>query len=402
MKIIQACFIAALIAICLAACSETGVDSIQREDLFTLDIGPMEDQIALYDLEGDKGIRRAELAMRDGFFFITDSNGGKVVRYNSYGDLLFMVYNDETSSHPVSLKPRAADGEQLTRWALTYPLRSPGKISVDSRKHIYVEEQLPLERQSFDAENKALLDSVILHFDADGQFIEYLGRGGKGGGPFPHVAGLYASIHDDVAVVCRLPSGWNIYWYSDRGEQLFLVQIRDDAIPRPPDWPDFSASVDTIVAAPDVRKLYMKVDYYRDVFDESTNIRTSTEPVSSLIWILDIERGLYESHVEVPFYEYRFSENDRTVHMRLLYSMMGLVRGGVILLYFPIESGYAVLRMDSSGHGQRRGLIKVDPAELRYNDFYLSPEGILSALLAEDWKIKVAWWRMDKFMRDMQ
>jgi hypothetical protein len=311
-----------------------------------------------------------------------------------------MIYNDETSPEPVSLKTDVENGAQVTRWAHTYPLRSTGKIAVDSRKHIYAEERLPAERHSFDSENKALQDRVILHFDSEGRFVEYLGQGGQGGAPFPLLAGLYTSVMDEIAVVCRLPAGWNIYWYSSQGEQLFLVQLKNDAIPAPPDWGDFTASVEAIIAAPDMRKLYIKVDYYRDILDESTNTRTSTEPVSSLIWILNVEKGIYESSVEVPFYETSVSANGRTEELRLLYSMLGLVRGGGILLYFPIETGYAVLRMDSTGRGQRRGLIKVDPGELRFNGFHLSPEGILSALLADDWKIKVAWWRMDKFMRD--
>jgi hypothetical protein len=400
MKFFPACLVA--VGFCLAACAPAAIDSIQREDLFTLDIGPMEDQIALYGLEGKEGIQYAGIAMRDGFFFIADNNGGKIVRYNSYGDLLFMIYNDSTSPAPVDLRIKTDDGVQLTRWASTYPLRSPGKIAVDSRKHIYTEERLPNERYSYDGVNKTLLDSIILHFDADGQFIEYLGQGGRGGGPFPNIAGLYASADDDIAVICRLPSGWNVYWYNTGGEQLFLVQIRNDAIPELPDRPYFTALIDSVMAAPDMRKLYIKIDYYREIVDSLTNTRTSTEPYTSLIWILDVERGSYESYVETPFYEYRFSENNRTVHVNLLYSMLGLVEGGGILLYFPIEDGYTLLRMDSAGRGQRRGIIHVDPGELRFHDFYLSPEGILSALLADEWKIKVAWWRMDKFMRDVK
>jgi len=360
----------------------------------------MEDQIALYNLEGDGRVHHAGLAMRDGFFYITDNNGGKIVRYNSYGDLLFMIYNDETNPAPISLKT-IDDSAQATRWAFTYPLQSPGKIAVDSRRHIYVEERLPHDRRSFDAENKALLDSVILHFDADGRFVEYLGQGGQGGNPFPHIVGLYTSVQDEVAVVCRLPTGWSVHWYNSQGEQLFLVQFLNSAIPAPADWSSFPASVDTIIAAPDTRKLYVKVDYYRNVYDESTNIRTGTEPLSSLIWILDVEKGVYENSVEVPFYEYSFSENGRTTNVRLLYSMLGLVRGGGMLLHFPIETGYAVLRMDSTGHGQRRGFINVNPDELWFNHFHLSPEGILSALLVDDWKIQIVWWRMDRFMRDV-
>ena len=391
----------ALAVTAFAACTPASMDTIQREALFSLDIGPMEDQIALYSLEANGKKRHAELAMRDGFFYITDSNGGKVVHYNSYGNLLFMVYNDETNPAPISLGTKAADGAQVTRWAFTYPLRSPGKIVVDSRKHIYVEERLPSERHHFDSENKALLDSVLLHFDADGRFIEYLGLGGQGGGPFPRIMGLYNSVMDEVAVVCRLPTGWNTYWYSAQGEQLFLVQLENSAIPAPPDWQGSSMSIDAIMAAPDARKLYIKVDYYQNVYDESTNTREGSEPVSSLIWILNVEKGIYENSVEVPFYEYSYSERGKTSYIRLLYSMMGLVRDGGILLYFPDESGYAILRMNSDGHGQRRGFINIDLAEIRFNNFHLSPEGILSALLVDDLKINVVWWRMDRFMRNM-
>jgi hypothetical protein len=361
----------------------------------------MEDQVALYSLEGNGKKRHVEIAMRDGFFYITDSNGGKVVHYNSYGNLLFMIYNEETNPEPISLGTKAADGAQVTRWAFTYPLRSPGKLAVDSRKHIYVEERLPSERQHYDGENKALMDSVLLHFDADGRFMEYLGQGGRGGGPFPRIMGLYSSVMDEIAVVCRLPTGWNTYWYSAQGEQLFLVQLENSAIPAPPDLQDSAVSIDAIIAAPDARKLYIKVDYYQDVYDESTNTRVSSEPVSSLIWILNVEKGIYENSVEVPFYEYHYSERGRTTYIRLLYSMMGLVRDGGILLYFPNEDGYAILRMGSDGHGQRRGFINIDPSEIRFNNFHLSPDGILSAILVDDWKANVVWWRMDRFMRNM-
>jgi hypothetical protein len=356
----------------------------------------MEDQIAMYSFEGGGGIRQAELAMKDGLFYISDRNGGKIVRYNSYGDLLFLIYNDETNPEPANLKPKTDN--LVTRWAFTYPMQAPGKIAVDSRKHIYAVEQLPRERHIFDAKNRVLQESVILHFDEDGRFIEYLGQGGQGGGPFPRIAGLYKSVQDEIAAACILPQGWNIYWYNSQGEQLFLIQIQNNAIPAPPDWRDYIAAIDTVIAAPDARKLYVKVDYYREVFDKSTNTHVSTEPLSTLIWILNVDNGKYESYVEAPFYEYSYTENGRITNVRLLYSMLGLTHNGGILLYFPVENGYAVLRMDSNGRGQRRGLIRLDPGEARFNSFHLSPEGILSALLVDEWKARVVWWRMDRFM----
>ena len=365
-----------------------------------LDIGPMEDQLSLFVFPDDAGLPRASLAMRDGLFFISDGMGRKIVRYSSFGDLLFLVFNDGTNPEPADLRVRVEDDGQMTRWAFTFPFLSPGRIAVDSRRHIFVEEILPEERHGFDAENQALLNSIVLHFDHEGRFIDFLGQGGRGGGPFPRIMGLHTSVNDEIVVVCRLATGWDVFWYNAMGEQLFLVHIRDDAIPAPPGLQNFFASIDAVIAAPDARKLFIKVDYYRDIFDPLTGNRIGTETLNSLVWILNIEDGVYERFVEVPFFKITHTDRGRTVQINMLYSMMGVTQDGAMLFYFPVENGYAILRMDSTGYGQRRGFIEVDPERLVFNSFHLSPEGILSALLADEWTTKVSWWRMERFMRD--
>jgi hypothetical protein len=393
-----------LLGLFLAACSRGDVVSVAREDLFTLDIGRLEDQLALYDLEGDRGINRASLAMRDGLFYISDGNGQKIARYNSYGDLLFMIYNEETNPAPHSLKTNIEDSARITRWAFSYPLRSPGKIVVDSRKHIYVEERLPDDRYGYDGENRALLDSIILHFDADGRFVEYLGQGGIGGSPFPRISGLYSSAEDDLVVVCRLPTGWNVYRFDSSGSAFSQVQLKNSAVPVPPDWSGVSSSVDAIMAAPDNRSLSIKVDYYRDTFDESTNTRTGNEPYSSIIWIMN-ENGVYTGNVEVPLLEHNFDDNGRKVSARMLYFMLGVIREGRVFLGFPEETGYSlvILNTDSvSGESQRHGVIQVSQDELQLNSFNLSAEGILSALLVSDYNVKLVWWRTDKMLEETQ
>jgi hypothetical protein len=372
-----------------------------REDLFSLDIGPMEDQIAMYQLEGDNGIKRINFVMRDGLFYIADGNSGKIVRYNSYGDLLFMIYNEETNPVPMSLKTNIEDSTQVTRWAFSYPLREPGEIAVDSRKHIFAGDRLSYEQRRFDPESKALLDGIILHFDADGRFIEYLGQEGIGGSPFPRIVGLYTSIQDELAVVCRTPLGWHIYWYSSSGALLNLVRLTNSAIPTPPDWPAEITSVDNVMAAPDGRRLLIKVDYYRETFDESTNVRTGTEPDSSIVWVLNIEDGSYLDSLEVPLFEYPLNENGRTVITRMLYTMMGVLSGGKVFLSFPVETGYSILFLDTKSKEQYRGFIDVDNSELQFNDFYLSADRIISALLVDDQKVKLVWWRMDTFIGEM-
>ena len=395
----------AVLIICFlaAGCSKTGqIVSIEREDLFTLDIGKLEDQIALFDRSEDRGILQTDLAMSDGLFYISDSYGGKILRYNSYGDLLFMIYNEETNPPPLSLNP-LVDGNLVTRWAVSYPLLEPGLITVDSRKHIYVRDRLPFDRHSLDTENRALLDTVILHFNADGRFVEYLGREGIGGSPFPRVEGLYTNIRDDLVVVCRLPVGWNVYWYDSAGKLLFVVQLKIETIPIPSDREDVITSLDKISVGPDNRNLYVKVDYYHYTFDGSTNIKTGFEPDSSVIWIMNAERGLWEKYLEVPFFEQTVSEKNRQDRAKMLYSLLGIAKGGQIFLMFPVDDGYSILVLPSESTaqaGQNRGFMRVDEEELQFNVFNLSANGIISGLLADEWKAKLVWWRTDKIIGD--
>ena len=376
------------------------IPSVEREDLFTLNIGVLEDQIALFNLEGDRGIRRTDIAMRDGLFYISDGNGGKILRYNSYGELLFMIYNEETNPEPLTLRP-FSEGNLVTRWAVSYPLMEPGEIVVDSRRHIYVRDRLPYERHSIDTESKALLDSIILHFDADGRFVEYLGREGIGGSPFPKIERLYTTIADELAIVCRMPTGWNIYWYDSGGLFLFMVQLKNDAIPIPRDRDNVIPSLETIAVGPDARKLFAKVDYYRYTYDESTNTRTGIEPDSSVIWVMNAEDGVWEKSIDVPFFEYTITEQNRRVTIRMLYSLAGIINNERIFLSLPVEGGYSILVISSESgatHEQHQGFIRVENEELQFNVFDLSADGILSGLLAEDWQVKLVWWRTDKLL----
>jgi len=381
------------------ACKSNQIDSLEREELFTLEVGHMEDQVALYNLDGTRGIRRTSFTMRDGQFYIADGNGGKISRFNSYGDLLFMIYNEETNPPPFSLKTIISSEEQATRWAYSYPLEQPGWIAVDSRKHIFVEDRLPPQSHRLDRERNSLLDGIILHFDQDGRFVNYLGCEGVGGSPFPRIVALTATVNDELAVICRLPSGWEIYWFNSSGMLLYLVKISSSIIPTLPDWPQALSVVDSVMASPDSRKLFIKVDYSRDTFDQSTNTRTGSEPVTSAIWTLNVEDGTYSNTAEIPLFE--ISQGGNGSKTPVFYIMLGVSRNEKALLYFPVDTGYSLLYVDTQSNEQQRRNINFSNDEIRYNDFFLSTEGILSAMLADSYNIKLVWWRTDRLMGEV-
>jgi len=389
--------ISQLFCSCFYSCLNDDNPSIEREDLFSLEIGPMENQLGLYRLDGSLGIKRIGFTMRDGIFYIADGFSGKIVRYNSYGNVIFMIYNEETNPEPISLRTNISEEEHAMRWAYSYPLEEPGWITVDSRRHIFAEDRLPQQHRIFDAETRSLLDGIILHFDQDGRFINYLGREGIGGSPFPRIIGLSTSARDEIVVICRIADGWEVYWFNANGSLLYLVKISSKEVPMLHDWPEALAFIDSITASVDSRNLFIQVNYSRDKIDQSTHTRTGIEPVASVIWTLNAENGSYAGSVEIPLYE--VTENGRQTGSSVFYSVLGAARNGKLILYSPVDTGgYSLLYVDTGSREQRRGFINFSNEELRYNDFYLSAEGILSAMLADNTHVKLVWWRTDRFI----
>jgi hypothetical protein len=372
---------------------------VDRQNLFRLDIGKLENQIDLFGLDQSPVMLKTRIAMRDGIFYISDSKAQKVMKFTSYGDLLSMIYNQETNPPPFTLKKDSEGSEIVTRRAIAYPLIQNGNVAVDSRKHLYVEDRLPPDRRTYDAEKRVLFDSTVLHFDSDGNFIEYLGQEGIGGTPFPFINSLFTSVHDELAVVCRLPTGWNVYWFDANGAVLYVVLIRNEDLPMPK-GETLYPSLDTIHVAPDSRRLIIKIDYYKDTFDESTKTKSGIIFDRSILWVMNVENGSYLNNVEIPPYDQ--IQSDQKDKIELVYSVLGVSRRGKVFLTIPETDGYHVLVLDLESKDQKRGFIHVDPDELAFNTFYLSEEGILSALLATDYEAKVVWWRTEKFTGDVR
>ena len=161
-----------ILAIIFFSCTESsGVISLDDNELFTLKYGNFEDQLNLFSLASPAPVRTS-LAMRDGFFYIANGEAQKVLELNSYGDLLSIYYNGEGNPTPSFADATDSQIVSTTRKAVEYPFNSLGAIAADSRKYIYVVDQLPPERHEQDVENRLLLSQIVLRFASDGTFID--------------------------------------------------------------------------------------------------------------------------------------------------------------------------------------------------------------------------------------
>jgi hypothetical protein len=376
-----------------------GGDALLREDLFLLDIGRLEGEIDLYNDIRTRPAQKTSITMTDGLFYISNASGQKITRYNSYGDLLFMIYNDETNPPLLDIEVMTApEGPQRTRWAVPYPLQSPGAIAIDRNKNLYVSDMLTPDQHRADAAGNMLYDSLLLQFDANGMFVNYIGRQGVGGAPFPHIEQIFISADDEVAVVSAAGGSRIVYWFSSKGELLREMTFTNDALPVPENREEALTLLDGISVAPDERIIYVKADYYREEFDETTQTRTGNVSDGCSLWAYSVEQNEYIGETVVPFYENVTVIQGRRRSEELFYSLLGVLAGREAVFSFPTPEGYAILllKTDGSQSARRRGFIKVGLEELEYSDFTVSANGIISALLSTEWEARVVWWRTDK------
>jgi hypothetical protein len=361
----------------------------------------MEDQVDLFGIEKRGQMGKIRIAMQDGIVWIVDGNGGKVQRFTSYGDLLSMVYNPDTNPPPLTLKTEFEEGDVVTRKAFAWPLEAPGELSVDSRKQLYVEERLPESRRQQDPATMQQLDRVVLHFDSNGQFVDFLGQEGPGGTPFPYIEGLYHSIDDELVVVCRTANGYTVYWFDRYGNPLFVVLLDREDVPMLEES-GIPPSLEAVHPAPDERVLYLKVNYYKQIIDETTDSVFGIDLRDAMLWAMKVEDGSYVDSMPIPDYEFHDGsggEGEGTVH-RGIYDLLGIANDGQIFFYAPQAGGYVLLIMEKGSHARRHGFIHVNQDELFYSTFRLSPGGIISALLAAEYEARLVWWRTSGLFGD--
>lgn len=381
----------------LAACSGRNekIPSVKREALFSLGYGTLEDQLDLFRVEGMAPPAKTRISMRDGIFYVSNGNGAKVLTLSSFGDLLGMIYNPERNPPPIVLNQPG--GSVTGRAARPYPFLEPGEIAVDSNKHVYVEDRLPPDRRAFDAESNTALEYAVLRFSTDGEFLDFLGQEGVGGTPFPVISGIYITAQDDCVVLCITRTAWLVYWFDARGLVKSTVRIRRDSLPMP-DERNLVPSLEHIYPDPDGDGIYLKVDYYSESIDPATKTRSGIEYDRAFVYRMDSRTAAYTDRYEILPFEPAKTRGQEDAPPRV-WEFLGAARGrNLFFTTTDLEGNTFVAVYDGAAKVLKRYSIQIDPDELQYTTLYLSPEGILCALMGTRFEARVVWWRFDRIL----
>lgn len=386
-------------------CQNNKVLNLKQQELFTLNYGNFENELTMFNLSNPSEIN-TYIYMQDGFFYIANGEAKKVMQFTSYGDIIGVYYNSDSNPKPSFLPQtdsNSQDEQKSTQQTLEYPFNKLGKIVSDNLKNWYIVDQLPVERQEFDNENKLSLKQVILRFNAEGKFLDYLGQQGPGGTPFPYIRDIYTNSSNELIVVCQTNTGFITYWFSEAGFLKYTIPINISDLPILPDIPkdDLFISLDSIIPDRNAQKLYVKVDYQCTTFDPSTKAVSGIDYLTTHLYPLDINKGTFSEPLIIPAHEYTISDGFSKLTYNIPFDFLGVSDSGWLFFMLADEKGFIVQLVQLNGQRVLHRRINMDLTQIQYYNFTLSSNGIISAIQVEKDNAKVSWWRTDNLIESL-
>lgn len=376
---------------------DSSLEVLKREDLFLLNYGKFEDEIVLFndDFSSRAGIN---MDMQNGFFFLADGQSRKIMQLTSFGDLLSVIYNEDFNTQP-SFVTDNEEAVRSTKKASVYPFNQLGKIAVDEKKSIYIVDKLPSVRQEQDRDNMTVLNEVVLHFSANGEFINYIGQNGPGGKPFPYIRDIFTVAGNELVVVSVTQRTLQVDWFSESGFLKYNIILDRSLLPNPhSDNNAVYTELDNVI--PDYHNdiIYLKIDFFEKLNEPNTHIQSDVIYLETQIFPLDIKTGKYKESIDIPPYEQKIENGFGSNTFLRPYDLLGVTETGYFFLLSPdIDAGFTLQVADSKNKNHIEKYHLAIPADkMAYNVFSLSKDGVISAILAGEFEANVVWWRLDK------
>jgi hypothetical protein len=381
----------------LASCRPKSVEELPKDELFSLAIGKMDNQIDRFQLKGIGPESKNRIYMRDGLFFVANGNSAKIMELSSYGDLIFLLYNPEVNPAPVSFAEGSSDNLASTRMAVSYPLREIGELAV--------EDTVGEERQVRDKDLGVALSRVVLRFDRHGKLEDFIGQEGVGGTPFPYIDSLFVTERDELVVISRSPKAWLVFWYSPAGNLLYRLALDQERLQHLGEAGNSIPSVGKLV--PDLNRHYLHAAlyFYPRSEGQGAGQEDSTRGYATRVYRINLATGKYEKSFEVPENGLR-KETVAGQEVEVVppsYELLGVnTRGDFFFLRHDDNNLYQLLVLDRDGRVKARRYLVMEDTELYYREVRLSSEGIVYALLGEEYKARFVWWRSDKLLEELR
>ncbi len=356
-------------------------NNMERHLLFNLSLGKGEDQLDLIQMSNIPFNKKTRIVMRDGLIFIANGNSNKVMEFNSFGDILSLYYNPKENPRPVLLSDVSGGGGYSNRNAYAFNFRNTGEIAVTGKGHLFVEDSVPDNRLDYDKDTESILSRIVLQFDGEGNFINFLGREGIGGTPFPYIESIKVNNKDEIIIVTRIIKKWIIYWFTEDGSLKFTINIPINDLPVPSEG-NYIPSLETIVPDQNRNLLYLKINYY----NKADN---SLDYTDSYLWTLDLNKNKYSNSISIPDLDASRSDD--------ISGFLGVnSAGNFFFLSHLSDNTFQIMVLNDTGSVITRKNLTMMDNEISYRDIYLDSSGLLVALLGKYDTVEIVWWRSDQ------
>jgi hypothetical protein len=215
--------------------------------------------------------------------------------------------------------------------------------------------------------------------------------------------------NDEIVVITRSIRHWVIFWFSPGGALLYKLNLSVENLPVP-EGEQLVPSLSEVSVDMDERLVYFKIEYYGNGVPGTGDSETTGEegqPLRnihydrSLIWFFDVEEEEYVGNVEVPVKEMseKISDFEETEDIRRIYDYIGNGRRNTFFLMAPhAKDTFELLLLRRNGTVIARRYLEIVEEHIHYRDLYVTPRGVLTALLAKNEEVEIVWWRSDRLL----
>jgi len=392
---LRSTLVTCLAALVLFSCYDSNSDILERVDLFDLQLGKSENSMDVFLHDGIRSLRKNRFFMLNGLFYVANGNSSKIMKFSSYGDLLGLIYNAQENPRPVLLS-QESNQKVSNKMAVSYAFENLGELAVLRNGEIIAEDQVPESQSVYDDSLKTNLEYLLIRFDQQGNYKDYLGQEGLGGSPFPYIVDVEPRSNNDIVVICRTPGPWLVYCFDESGRRKYLVQIAKENLPRPEDA-SLLPSVARILPDPLENRLFFFIRYYSQS-EANQNFDEKIDPVIERLYVFNLETSQYSSWFELPEEDQTkgsdYSELNNAYQS--LHEFVGLSEAGdLFFLNRRAKDQYKLSIFDPKGRLNYKSRLLIPDSELLELAYTVSSEGVLSSLMVFQDKVKLTWWRTD-------
>lgn len=354
----------------LFACSRSSDIELEKKTMFTLPYGALDDEIT--------PLAVSHIAMNDGFFYIIDSSLAKMMKFNSYGDLLLLQYNPEKNPTQI-LVHKSKDNAPSNKAAVPFPYREPSQIAVTDDQAFFVADTLPEEETMWSNDYGCMLTSTVHCFDSRGKLICDLGQDGRGSStPFSRITRLETTENRHLVVHTLTPKGQVIYWFDGQLKLLYSVMADPSVLPQA-ETEHRIVDIDSLSASQAEPLLFIKADFYTESGEDIDFYKSS-------VFCYDIELAKCVWSIDIPMAE-------------TLYQMLGVYGKEQIYLACPVDTDtYKLLILDGPRSIAVNTPLALGQTDIQMLEFNLGSHGIITALISYEDEVSAVWWRSDKLL----